>query len=87
MGRINTYLLDATMLNSWHITCRLLGLACSNKFVSPAIVPLRSRILSMSFPELEHVAARPDRSEFLNVERTIFHLKEDSRSEVSLAIN
>jgi len=48
---------------------------------------LVNKILHTPFTELKHAAARPDRSEFLDVVRTIFHLEEDSRSEVSLAIN
>jgi hypothetical protein len=51
-----------------------------------ATVPMRSKILD-TFTQLKHGAARPDSSEFLDVVRTIFHLEEDSRSEVSLAIN
>jgi glutamyl-tRNA reductase len=45
---------------------------------------LVNKILHTPFTELKHAAARPDRSEFLDVVRTIFHLEED---EVSLAIN
>jgi len=48
---------------------------------------LVNKILHTPFTELKHAAARSDRSEFLDVVRTIFHLEEDSRSEVSLASN
>ena len=48
---------------------------------------LVNKILHSPFTELKHAASRPDRSEFLDVVRTIFHLEEDSGSEVSLAIN
>ena len=33
IGHINAYLLHATMLNSWHITCHLIGCGqCSSEF-------------------------------------------------------
>ena len=76
------------MLNSWHVTCHLIGSGqCSSEFGLAATVPMMSKILHTPFTELKHAAARPDRSEFLDVVRTIFHLEEDSGSEVSLAIN
>jgi glutamyl-tRNA reductase len=48
---------------------------------------LVNKILHTPFTELKQAAARPNRSEFLDVVRTIFHLEEDSRSKVSLLTN
>jgi hypothetical protein len=62
----------------------------ASEFGFAAIVPVgtlnRSKELII-FTELKQAAARPDRSKFLDVVRIIFHLEEDSGSEVSLAIN
>jgi glutamyl-tRNA reductase len=48
---------------------------------------LVNKILHTPFTELKQAAGRPDRAEFLDVVRTIFHLEEDSGREVSLAIH
>jgi glutamyl-tRNA reductase len=48
---------------------------------------LVNKFLHTPFTELKQAAARPDRSEFLDVVRTIFHLEEASRDDVSLAVN
>ena len=39
---------------------------------------LVNKILHTPFTELKHAASRPDRSQFLSVVRSIFHLEEDS---------
>jgi len=39
------------------------------------------------FTELKQAALPPDRSEFIDVVRTIFHLQEDSCQPVSAAVN
>jgi len=48
---------------------------------------LVNKLLHSPFTELKQAASRPDRLEFLDVVRTIFHLEKDSGSEVSLGIN
>ena len=48
---------------------------------------LVNKILHSPFTELKQAASRPDRSEFLDVVRTIFHLEDNSRNAVSLPIN
>jgi len=48
---------------------------------------LVNKILHTPFTELKQAASRPDRSEFLDVVRTIFHLEDESRGAVSLAVN
>ena len=48
---------------------------------------LVNKILHTPFTELKQAASRPDRSEFLDVVRTIFHLDDDSRARVSMAVN
>lgn len=48
---------------------------------------LVNKILHTPFTELKQAATRPDRSEFLGVVRTIFHLEDESRAEVSLTVN
>jgi glutamyl-tRNA reductase len=48
---------------------------------------LVNKILHTPFTELKQAASRPDRSEFLDVVRTIFHLEDESRSEVSAAVS
>jgi glutamyl-tRNA reductase len=47
---------------------------------------LVNKILHTPFAELKQAASRPDRSEFLDVVRTIFHLEDESH-EVPLSIN
>lgn len=48
---------------------------------------LVNKILHTPFTELKQAAARPDRSEFLDVVRTIFHLEDEPRGGVPLAVN
>ena len=48
---------------------------------------LINKILHTPFTELKHAASRPDRSEFLEVVRTIFHLEDDARAEAARAVN
>jgi len=48
---------------------------------------LVNKILHTPFTELKHAALRPDRSEFIGVVRTIFHLQEDSPKTVSASVN
>lgn len=48
---------------------------------------LANKFLHTPFTELKQAAARPDRSEFLDVVRTIFHLEVASRDDVPLAVN
>jgi glutamyl-tRNA reductase len=48
---------------------------------------LVNKILHTPFTELKQAATRPDRSEFIDVVRTIFHLQEDSPKAVSAAVN
>jgi len=48
---------------------------------------LVNKILHTPFTELKHAALRPDRSEFIDVVRTIFHLQEDASKPASAAVN
>jgi glutamyl-tRNA reductase len=48
---------------------------------------LVNKILHTPFMELKHAAQRPDRTEFIDVVRTIFHLQEDSAQPASTALN
>jgi glutamyl-tRNA reductase len=48
---------------------------------------LVNKILHTPFTELKQAALRPDRSEFIDVVRTIFHLQEDSSKPASAAVN
>lgn len=48
---------------------------------------LVNKILHTPFTELKQAASRPDRSEFIDVVRTIFHLQEESRERAPLAVN
>ena len=48
---------------------------------------LVNKILHTPFIELKQAARRPDRSEFLGVVRTIFHLQEDALKTVSATVN
>lgn len=48
---------------------------------------LINKILHTPFTELKQAASRPDRSEFLEVVRTIFHLEDDARAEAARAVN
>ncbi len=48
---------------------------------------LINKILHTPFAELKPAATRPDRSEFLEVVRTIFHLDEDAHREAAGAVN
>ena len=48
---------------------------------------LVNKILHTPFTELKQAALRPDRSEFIDVVRTIFHLQEDSPNQASAIIN
>jgi glutamyl-tRNA reductase len=48
---------------------------------------LVNKILHTPFTELKQAAQRPDRSEFIDVVRTIFHLQDDSPQPVSAAVN
>jgi glutamyl-tRNA reductase len=46
-----------------------------------------NKILHTPFTELKQAALRPDRSEFIDVVRTIFHLQEDASKPASAAVN
>jgi glutamyl-tRNA reductase len=48
---------------------------------------LVNKILHTPFTELKQAASRPDRSEFIEVVRTIFHLPVDSSKPASAAVN
>jgi len=48
---------------------------------------LVNKILHTPFTELKHAAGRPDRSEFIDVVRTIFHLQEDPTNPSAAIIN
>lgn len=48
---------------------------------------LVNKILHTPFTELKHAATRPDRTEFVEVVRTIFHLQEDATQPASAAVN
>ena len=48
---------------------------------------LVNKILHTPFTELKQAALRPDRSEFVDVVRTIFHLQEDPAKSTSAAVN
>ena len=48
---------------------------------------LVNKILHTPFTEIKHAALRPDRTEFIDVVRTIFHLQEDPARPASLAVN
>ena len=48
---------------------------------------LVNKILHTPFTELKQAAGRPDRSEFIDVVRTIFHLQENSPNPASAIIN
>ena len=48
---------------------------------------LVNKILHTPFTELKQAALRPDRSEFIDVVRTIFHLQEDAPKPASAAVN
>ncbi len=48
---------------------------------------LINKILHTPFKELKQAASRPDRSEFLDVVRTIFHLEDDARAKAARAVN
>jgi len=48
---------------------------------------LVNKILHTPFTELKQAARRPDRTEFLDVVRTIFHLQEDSPKPASAPVN
>jgi len=48
---------------------------------------LVNKILHTPFTELKQAAGRPDRSEFIDVVRTIFHLQEVSPDTASAIIN
>ncbi len=48
---------------------------------------LINKILHTPFTKLKQAASRPDRSEFLEVVRTIFHLEDDARAEAARAVN
>jgi glutamyl-tRNA reductase len=48
---------------------------------------LVNKILHTPFTELKQAASRPDRSEFLGVVRTIFHLQEESSKQVPLTVH
>jgi glutamyl-tRNA reductase len=48
---------------------------------------LVNKILHTPFTELKHAALRPDRSEFIDVVRTIFHLQEDVPKQAPAAVN
>ncbi len=48
---------------------------------------LVNKILHTPFTELKQAALRPDRSEFIDVVRTIFHLEDESPKRASLAVN
>jgi glutamyl-tRNA reductase len=48
---------------------------------------LVNKILHTPFTELKQAALRPDRSEFIDVVRTIFHLQEDSPQPASAVVN
>jgi glutamyl-tRNA reductase len=48
---------------------------------------LVNKILHTPFTELKHAAMRPDRSEFIGVVRTIFHLQEDASKPAIAVVN
>ena len=48
---------------------------------------LVNKILHTPFTELKQAALRPDRSEFIDVVRTIFHLQEDTPKPASATVN
>ena len=48
---------------------------------------LVNKILHTPFTELKQAARRPDRSEFIDVVRTIFHLQEDAPQHASAVVN
>ncbi len=48
---------------------------------------LINKILHTPFAELKQAASRPDRSEFLDVVRTIFHLEDPARAQAARAVN
>ncbi|HXW14280.1 MAG TPA: glutamyl-tRNA reductase, partial [Terriglobia bacterium] len=48
---------------------------------------LVNKILHTPFTELKQAARRPDRSEFIGVVRTIFHLQEDASPHASVVLN
>jgi glutamyl-tRNA reductase len=48
---------------------------------------LVNKILHTPFTELKQAAQRPDRSEFIDAVRTIFHLQDDSAQPASVAVN
>jgi len=48
---------------------------------------LVNKILHTPFTELKQAASRPDRREFVDVVRTIFHLEEEAPSAVSFPVN
>jgi glutamyl-tRNA reductase len=48
---------------------------------------LVNKILHTPFTEIKQAALRPDRSEFIDVVRTIFHLQEDTPASVSATVN
>ncbi|MGO8816170.1 MAG: glutamyl-tRNA reductase [Terriglobia bacterium] len=48
---------------------------------------LVNKILHTPFTELKHAALRPDRTEFIDVVRTIFHLQEDTPKQASAVVN
>ena len=48
---------------------------------------LVNKILHTPFTELKQAASRPDRSQFLDVVRTIFHLEDERHGRISLTIN
>jgi glutamyl-tRNA reductase len=48
---------------------------------------LVNKILHTPFTEIKQAALRPDRSEFIDVVRTIFHLQEEPSQPASAAVN
>ncbi len=48
---------------------------------------LINKILHLPSRELKQAASRPDRSEFLEVVRTIFHLEDEARAQAARAVN
>jgi len=48
---------------------------------------LVNKILHTPFTELKQAAGRPDRTEFIDVVRTIFHLQDDTPNQSPAIIN